>query len=52
MQTRSVVVNYIYDGELLKFPNKWKEIHLKPFFIKEGTDRKEYLTEIKWVLVY
>ena len=42
------MVNFIYDGEHLKFNNKWKELHLKPFFIKEGTDLKEHITEVKW----
>ena len=42
------MINYIYDGELLKFNNKWKELHMKPFFIKEGVDKKEYITEIRW----
>jgi hypothetical protein len=45
---KSVVVNYLYDGQLLQFPLKSKELHLRPIFIKEGTDKKELLTEIKW----
>lgn len=47
-KNRSVVVNYIYDGELLRMPVKWKEVHLQPFFIKEGLDKREYMSEIKW----
>lgn len=47
-KTRSAMVNYQFDGELLKFPVKWKEAHLKPFFFKECSDRKEYNPEIKW----
>lgn len=45
---RSAVVNFVYDGELLKTPVKWKEAHLAPFCIKEGLDRKEFMQEIKW----
>ena len=42
------MINFIYDGELIRFSNKWKEIHLKPFFVKEGTDSKENMQEVKW----
>ena len=47
-QTRSAMVNFIYDGEHLRFNNKWKELHLKPFFLKEGTDLREHISEVKW----
>lgn len=45
---RSAVVNFVYDGELLRTPVKWKEAHLAAFCIKEGLDRKEYIQEFKW----
>jgi hypothetical protein len=42
------VVNFVYDGELLRTPVKWKEAHLAAFCIKEGLDRKELMPEVKW----